>query len=441
MSKQSGLILLLFFFTYSVQSQQSISISEADITSYKLYQQGNWKELIRYAEEVRSNGVDFFYLQARTGIAYYNLKKYRQAGEWFLRTWENDQPEWLQEYLYYSLLYSGRKLEAEKHAGVFSEQVKAKTGFSGRQITRVAFEAGYSFNPDLTELQTAPHGSQAGVGDDYGEAFFLKNYHFGSFDLSHRLSPGFNVAHSFTYIGMKKEELVEWGNRNTFPVGINQFQYFMNPYFVVGKKLYLSPSAHFIWGSYDMYLGYINQGDRDFYNTTVKYSDIVFSAAAWTHFGMMAPGFELNMADISDSSFVQTSAWLTVYPLSNLNFYFTPQVYFKNKGGSGMEYIASGVTAGAQLGPVHFTGQYLSGEMKDFIESGGYVISNFPGTSKRKLSGSLLFPAGEKAQFVVRYIIHDVSDTYRVYANLAEINSIDYQYRKHTFTAGISWNF
>ena len=106
-----------------------------------------------------------------------------------------------------------------------------------------------------------------------------------------------------------------------------------------------------------------------------------------------------------------------------------------------MEYIASGVTAGAQIGPVHFSGQYLSGEMENFIESGGYVVSNFQGTSKRKLSGSFFFPAGKKAQFVVRYILHDVTDTYTVYSNLVQINSVDYQYSKHTFTAGISWNF
>jgi hypothetical protein len=441
MSKQSGLILLLIFFTYTVQSQQTINIAEADRISFELYQQGNWRELTRYAEEVRSNGVDFFYLQARTGIAYYNLKKYRQAGEWFLRTWENDQPEWLQEYLYYSLIYSGRRLEAEKHAGNFAEQVKAITGINGRQLIRIALEAGYSFNSDLPELKTAPHGVQAGVGDNYGESFLLKNYHFESLDLSHRLSPGFNIAHNFTYIGMNKEELVDWGNRNMFPIGISQFQYYLNPYFVVGRKLYLSPSANIIWGNYDLYLGWINQGQRDFYNTPVKYSDIVFSVSAWTHFGMMAPGVELNVADISDRRFVQSSLWLTVYPLSNLHFYFTPQAWFNNRGGNEMDYIASGVTAGAQFGPVHFTGQFLKGEMENFIESGGYIVSNFPGMSKQKISGSIYIPAGRKAQFVVRYISHDVTETYRVYTSFVQSSSFNYRYTKQTFTAGISWNF
>jgi tetratricopeptide (TPR) repeat protein len=76
-----------------------------DKTSYELYLQGNWKELIQYAREAREQGIDFFYLQARTGIAYYNMKKYRTASDWFLKAWENDQSlEWMQEYVYYSLL-------------------------------------------------------------------------------------------------------------------------------------------------------------------------------------------------------------------------------------------------------------------------------------------------------------------------------------------------
>jgi hypothetical protein len=70
----------------------------------------------------------------------------------------------LQEYLYYSLLYSGRLLEAEKHSRNFSEQMKAVTGSTGRELTNVAFEAGYSFNSDLPDLKTAPHGIKGGCG-------------------------------------------------------------------------------------------------------------------------------------------------------------------------------------------------------------------------------------------------------------------------------------
>jgi hypothetical protein len=79
--------------------------------------------------------------------------------------------------------------------------------------------------------------------------------------------------------------------------------------------------------------------------------------------------------------------------------------------------------------------------MKNFIESGGYVIANFPGRSEQKMMGSIYFPVGKKYQFVVRYISQDIIEKYQVYTNTVASNSIEYQYQKHTLTGGISWNF
>ena len=93
------------------------------------------------------------------------------------------------------------------------------------------------------------------------------------------------------------------------------------------------------------------------------------------------------------------------------------------------------------MGQFHFYGNYLNGEMKNFIESGGYVIANFPGRSTRKFMGSIYFPFAKRYQFVVRYLNQDVFEKYQVYRNATPDNYIEYNYIKHTITAGISWNF
>lgn len=443
MQKRIGLTLVLTLFLLVVQAQQNLNYPEVDKVSYDLYIQGKWAELIDYAIEARQQGIDFFYLQARTGIAYYNLKKYRTASTWFLKAWESDQSfEWLQEYLYYSLLWGGRASEAYKVAGSFSPAMQDKIGFASSQITRVGLEAGYSFNPGFETLTTAPHGQQAGVGNDYGEAFYLKNYHFESVDLSHRISPGFSVNHNLTYIGLNREQRINWGSGNSFPMKTNQFQYFLNPHFVMGKKIYVSPSMSAIWGSYDFFSGgFTGNQMKMFYNTSASFSDFVFSTLAWSHFGGFSPGAEINLANITDQKFTQLSAWLTIYPFSNLNFYFTPRAYFKSSENSGFGFNTFGISGGVQLGAVHFYGSYLNGDMENFIEAGGYVVSNFPGISEQKFSGSLYFPTGKKYQLVLRYLNQDVTEKYRVYTNLSESNSLKYNYVKHTITVGISWNF
>jgi len=440
MSKRAGIILVLLTFIFNLQAQQKWNYVEVDKKSYQLFQQKKWKELIVFNDEARSHGIDYFYLQARTGIAYYNIKKYRKSSTWLLKAWENDQSlEWLQEYLYYSLIYSGRTTEASKVAKDFSPAMKLKIGFANMKPLRVAFEAGLSLNPDLEQLQNSNFEIDAQVGENYGEAFFLKNYHFEAVDFSHQLAPGFNLNHNFTYLGINREEQLFWGTQNNFLININQFQYYLSPQFVLGKKLYVAPSVNIIWGNSDLVLGNIDPGT--FYNSSLKYSDYIFSTSLWSHYGNWAPGAEISFANIFDTNFTQASVFATFYPFSNARFYVTPRIYFKNDEEENFAYNTFGISGGFQLGQFHFYGNYLEGEMKNFIESGGYVIANFPGRSTRKFSGSIYFPFAKNYQFVVRYINQDIFEEYLVYTNTIRSNSIEYSYIKHTLTAGISWNF
>lgn len=444
MQKRIGLIIFLLTVALSGRAQENLSFQEVDKTSYELFLQGKWAELIEYSNQARRKGIDFFYLQARTGIAFYNLKKYRTATEWFLKSWQSDQSfEWLQEYLFYSLIFSGREHEAYRAASRFTPAMQQKTGFSPRKITRAALEAGFSFNPEYKKMNTAPHDLEADIGSSgYGEAFYLKNYHFESFDISHRIAPGATMSHNITYIGVNRKERIDWGGNSTYPLNINQFQYFLNATLVPFKKLYLSPSASIVWGNGDLFIGRLNNNlEKRYTSNPYNYSDLIFSASTWFHSGNFSPGAEISLADINDERFIQPSAWLTVYPLSSLNFYFTPRIYFRSGPGNRFDYNTLSFSGGFQAGPVHFYGQYLNGKMKNFIESAGYIVSNFPGTSKQKISGSVYIPAGKNYRFVLRWISQDVTESYQVYENGTKSHAIDYSYMKHTLTAGISWNF
>jgi hypothetical protein len=208
---------------------------------------------------------------------------------------------------------------------------------------------------------------------------------------------------------------------------------------VLKKKWYGSASLNVIWGSSDLILG--NYNPNSFYSSNIKFSDFIFSTSTWTHWGNFSPGAEINLANIYNQGFTQLSGWITWYPLSNTNLYFTPRVYFKNDTENGFGYNTFGFSGGVQLGPVHFYGQYLNGDMKNFIEPAGYVVANFPGRSEQKFTGSLYFPLGKRYQFVLRYINQNVIEKYEVYSGGVPGNSMEYDYTKHTLTGGISWNF
>jgi len=443
MQKRLGITATLLLFLLAATAQKKLNYIEVDKRTYELYQQQKWSELIQYSAEVRKQGMDFFYLHARTGIAYYSLGKYRISCDYFLKAWENNQSfEWLQEYLYYSLVYAGRKAEAIKLASQFTPRMQKIIAFKKSKLTRIALEGGFAFNPDFDQLKEFDFSKETNLGDNYGEAFLLKNYHFESFDLNHRILPSLYLNHNFTFLSSNREQQVDWGQGYSFPIKTNQFQYFINPLFVVGKKLFVSPSLTTLWGNSEYYLGALNANlERQFIDKTFKFSDLIFSTSFWSNFGNLSPGAEISLANINDESFSQLSAWVTIYPFSNANFYLTPRVYFKTDSEGSFTYNTFGLSGGAQLGPVHFSGQYLVGDMENFVEAGGYVISNFPGSSDSKIMGSLYFPFAKKYQFVVRYINQNVTETYRVYSSGVESGATEYNFTKHTLTAGISWDF
>lgn len=442
MSKRIGLIGLFMFLLFVAKAQEKLNYAEVDKQSYQLFLEEKWPELIQFSEESRNQGIDFFYLQARTGIAWYNLGKYRNAVPWFLKAYANDMSfEWLQEYVYYSLVFSGRKSEAVKYAPLFSDAMKKKIGFEETGLTRIAYETGYSFNQDFEDLKTRAFSSEINLGEDYGEGYFLKNYSFHSFDLSHRVAPNFTLNHNLTYIGANREAIVDWGGQTNSPIKINQLNYYISPVWVIGKKLNISPSLNLIFGSSDVYAGYLNRDSSKAYSIKkTSYSDAVFSTSVWSDFGNFSPGMEVNAGSINDSKFTQVSSWLTYYPLSNTNLYITPKVYFKS-GTGGFGWNAMGISGGATLWKAHVSAQYLFGDMENFVESAGYVISNFPGKSDRKIMGSVYFPIGKKYQFVFRYINQNITEKYQVYTGGYKSNALEYNYLKQTITGGISWNF
>ena len=134
------------------------------------------------------------------------------------------------------------------------------------------------------------------------------------------------------------------------------------------------------------------------------------------------------------------SAWITFYPLANTKLYLTPRVYFKS-GTTNFGWNAIGISGGVQVGKIHFNGQYLMGDMENFVESAGYVISNFPGRSDQKITGSIYFPIGKNRQIVIRYINQNVIEKYQIYKDAQKTNYLEYNYLKQTITTGISWNF
>ena len=71
--------ITLLFFLVAISNgiaQDSLNSASVEQKSYQLYVDKNWSELIKFGKIAIHNGFDYYYLQLRVGIAYYEKKNY-----------------------------------------------------------------------------------------------------------------------------------------------------------------------------------------------------------------------------------------------------------------------------------------------------------------------------------------------------------------------------
>jgi tetratricopeptide (TPR) repeat protein len=221
------LIVVFALNVFKLLAQDVINSSEVEQKSYQLYLDKNWQGLIKYGNLVLKSGYDYFYLQMRIGIAYYENKNYCLAENHFKRALQfssNDQLA--KEYLYYCYVFTGRTEEARKLSKQFNKQLAKKTGTDKLSPvdfvimeggTKIAYSAGYYdkntktnsnyFNPALY--------IHAGIGSS------IKN----------RVS----LFNAVTYF-----------NQTTFTGTVSQFQYYLKSVIPIKNNWLISPAFHWI---------------------------------------------------------------------------------------------------------------------------------------------------------------------------------------------------
>ncbi|VAW25639.1 hypothetical protein MNBD_BACTEROID04-1488, partial [hydrothermal vent metagenome] len=135
MGKQSILILVLCIVVTTTNAQKkSLSFKQVDSTSYALYLKQDWKSLITLGKKSRAEGIDFYYLKVRMGIAYYKEGKMLSAIKFLEEANKVDSYDVVvQEYLYWAYRYGGLVLESRlfyaKMSKILQNKIKLNLPF------------------------------------------------------------------------------------------------------------------------------------------------------------------------------------------------------------------------------------------------------------------------------------------------------------------------
>ncbi|MBE9468205.1 MAG: hypothetical protein IMY72_07785 [Bacteroidetes bacterium] len=429
--------LLLVTFISTVKSQEIYNYTSVNNKSFLLYQQNNWKELIKYGNNSLKSNVDFYYLQYRMGIAYYELKNYRKSIPFFEKVVsETPNDNIALEYLYYAYVFSGRTEDARILSHSFTPNLKQKLKFYNENS--FVNGIGTEYKTNLYENYKA----DLKIIDNL-EQTVSNSFNYFSVNLTHLSKNKLKVFHAFSYINATNDIYSQNYSVDEFTENVNMFQYYINCNWHVAKGSNLSLGLHSVNTNIkaeDIISS--NHGGKNvnlLYN--LKTNNLVFFGAFSKNISLFDIKLSASLSNLNSGTQIQPSLSLYYYPFANTKFYFGTQGFYQYATKDNVntsKYIIKG-----NLGFVPFKSLtiepfiFVGNGIYNFIYNDALVINN----SIDKLNnifGSTFYLSLNKGKMQIFAIFQQSSYT-NTYSINGEYNDI--KYINNSITGGIKWYF
>ena len=220
-------VVILVLLAIKGVSQDTLTSENVEQKSYQLYMDKNWSELIKVGNKAIKRGYDYFYLQLRVGIAYYELKNYSLAEGHFKKALSfNADDELSLEYLYYCYLFNGRYENARWLSKIFSQVLSEKVG--ANQLSKIGFvliEGGTKITDSVNYYNKAKPS----------EPNYFNAPTYLQFGLNHYIKNRISLFHALTYF-----------TQQTFVNQVKQYQYYIKATIPLKNNFSISPSFQYI---------------------------------------------------------------------------------------------------------------------------------------------------------------------------------------------------
>ncbi len=245
----------------SVHAQEGKDFVYFDTLTTQLYNRGSWDSLIRVANEAIDQEQDWYYLRYRMGVAFYAKKDYEDAQYQFKKAYTfNPDNETNQEYLYYSLMFSGRTAEAKAFSRkMYPDLLKKINPPKNPIISSIYVEGGMaSSNNFSTNKQRIATDTLTG---DYKEADLSDKMIYFHLGFTHSLGKRITLYHAYSYVGIDKEKQIKFNywplppfsSNNIDTSGsykISQHQYYLQASWIEFNKFVFKPAFHLLYNNF-----------------------------------------------------------------------------------------------------------------------------------------------------------------------------------------------
>ena len=381
-------IMLCFFITVKAQDT---NYERSDSTLNALYQSADWQQLIRTAEDMIRDSVDYPDLRSKLGYAHMMTGNYSAAVLQFGQVFKSDS--YNQEARYYAYLC---------HLYL-------------NQLQSASYNASYLDTTRLAQVQTGKHdllfaGTECGI--KYTDEAYRNNSLYTRVFLTNRLSWKLQLDQSVSYFNQMLQNKDLDGDRflNYYD---QQWEYYGKISLPLSEKIMLFGSAHYLNTKYKSTTYYNLIG-----GVGLKYSIGYADLQADANWGYML-GYTMT----------QYNSQAMLYPLGNLNLYTISRLSLVSQEQKNQMVFSQGM--GFKVFR-HFWAETMAvfGKLDNYMENDGLYTYNSVDITSFKIGETGFYQLGRHAQLRLNYTFENKRD--------AENHM---NYHQHSFTTGILWNF
>ena len=446
---RTKLIFLFLFVPVALTAQIKPDVKKVDENTYNLYMSGKWDELTDAVDYAIDNGVDFYYLRMRAGIAYYREKNYMSAIPHFEKALGFIPTDSVaKEYLYYSYLFSGRESDARVLASKFSYGLRnklkiKKPGF----FTGMYSEVGYTFNSDYSNLKSNVRPMPPFPTTEYT---LTKDETYINLSLIHLIGDRIRIFHGFNNISVHSTFFandLNFGN-NQFPLKTIQNEYYINAEFNPGKGIEINTALHFLNVNYE----YILEGPPPIIpgippvlsKESKTENDFVTLLSISKYFGKFKLGSINTFSNLNQATQFQNTFEIIFFPSGNLNVYTVSDLTLFSQKYPGESFISKGIVdqkIGIKITEKLWAeADYTFGTITNFNETNAFIVFNNTDKITNRFGANLIFPLNGNIELSLRYQFYKQEYT-TVNHTATEFNLISTNYLNHKLIGGIKWTF
>lgn len=396
-------------------------IAKLDAKTYQLYYSQQWNRLIELGEDCKKKKIDFYYLDIRMAVAYFQTQKYYTAEE-LLEQFAQKAPEnpLINELLFWIYTYTDRAQEAEELRRKTPAQGQLKQQpYTAKWLTGAYLEGGVklSNNRDLVDHLL------------YGHVMLTQNPKWR-----------WNLSHAFTF-----------QTQNRFWGDLRQYEYYFSTAYYLKKGWRLGGAFHGAWG--DSQTDYVlpNYGENRLnliYSGSTNYSyllgqiDVSRTRKRWTTslYGMYANSTSdpnerlriLGRGRIPQEQITSGIKSSNQWQFGGGASYQLP--FWKDRVGIGADLNIVGNDSSTHLVPVVFasiqpaqkwrlTLRYLNKGNFAFADQKGYLLFNFADKINYRAATSVFYNLNKHWELIGTFSTEELEEATDVNSSVYRMNS------------------